>query len=161
VRTNLTTQIDSANTDLSNIPSGPKATSLQNQQHQAVKDVRDGLASERDEADRTIEVLRRQQAPAGRKEELTKDFASKRSDFLKAVDELRPIYDKASGEYKRLKSDPSVKDALVAYQRSTKAAVFPGPSPDFQKAIEKIKQAERAYAPEMAAPKKKGRTAKR
>ncbi len=153
-------QVDASNKDLSTMPSGPKASSLQNDLYQGARAFRDGLERERDAAARTVELLRSQQVPPERKAELAKDFAAKRSDFLKAEGELRPIYDKAMTEYRKLHADPTVKEALDAFKRSTKAAAFLGPSREFQRAIDAIKAAERAYSPETAAPKKKRKPSK-
>ena len=103
--------------------------------------------------------MRAQQIPADRKEELVKDFKAKWSDFLKATDELTPLIDKALGEYRKLQGDPSVKDALAAFRRATKAPAILGPSRLFQRALDTIKEAKHAYSPETAAPKKKCRRA--
>ncbi|HZW34692.1 MAG TPA: SUMF1/EgtB/PvdO family nonheme iron enzyme [Isosphaeraceae bacterium] len=154
-------QIDSSNAALSNMPNGSKANSFQNEQYQVARAFRDGLERERAAAARTAELLRSRQVPKERKDELAKDFAAKRSDFLKAAGELKPIHDKAMSEYRKLQADRTVKEALDAFRRSTKAAAFLGPSRDFQRAIDTITEAERAYAPEIAAPKKKGRPPKR
>jgi hypothetical protein len=54
-----------------------------------------------------------------------------------------------------LQDDPSVKDALTAFRRSTKATALLGPSKNLQKVRDTITEAKRAYAPEAAAPKKK------
>ena len=88
-----------------------------------------------------------------------KDFNAKWSEFRKAADELTTLIEKAQGEYGKLQGDHSVKDALAALSRSTKAAAILGPSKSLQNAIDSIKNARRTYAPETAAPKKKTRSA--
>ncbi len=160
-RADLTTQIDAANATLSSMPNGARANSSQNEAYQLTRGDRDVLNRAREATDRDIEALRSQQVPAGRKDELAKTFETKRLEFFKASDELRPIYEKAMGEYRKLQSDPSVKDALGAYGRSTKTAAFLGPSKDFKSGQEKIKLAKRLYQPETPPTKKKGRPAKR
>ena len=160
-RANLTTQIDAANANLSNMPNGARASSADNDAYQAARGIRDGLNRERDVTDREMERLRTQQIPAARKEELAKIFMTKRTDFIKASDELRPSYEKAMAEYRKLHSDLVIKDALSTLDRSTKAAAILGPSKDFQRGFDRIKEAVRAYSTETAAPKKKGRPAKR
>jgi hypothetical protein len=65
------------------------------------------------------------------------------------------LYDKAMGEYRALQADPAIKDALAALRRSTKATALLGPSKAFQRSIDAIRDAERAYSPETAAPKKR------
>jgi formylglycine-generating enzyme required for sulfatase activity len=154
-------QVDAANKDLSTMLNGARANSLQNEQYQVARAFREGLERERDGAARAVELLRSQQVPPARKEELGKDFAAKRSDFTKADNELKPIYDKAMAEYRKLQADPTVKEALDSFRSSTKAAAYLGPSKNFQAGIDAIKRAERAYAPEIAAPKKKTRPSKR
>jgi hypothetical protein len=112
-----------------------------------------------DNSSRVVEARRAQQIPAERKEELVRDFKAKWSDFLKATDELTPLFDKALGDYRQLEGDPSVKETLAEVRRSTKAAALLGPSRNLRKAIDTIKEARRTYAPESAAPKKKARSA--
>ncbi len=87
-----------------------------------------------------------------------KDFKAKWCDFLRATDELTPLFDRALGEYRKLRSEPSVTDALAALSRSTKAAALLGPSKNLQKVLDAIKEAKRAYAPETAAARKKTRS---
>ncbi len=153
-------RVDEASKVLSTMPNGAKANSQEKLDYQAAQAFLDGLTQERDNASRAVEAIRAQQIPAGRKEELVKDFKAKWSDFLRATDELTPLIDSALGEYRKLRSDPSVTDALAALSRSTKAAAHLGPSKNLQKALDTIKEAKRAYAPETAAPKKKTRPAK-
>ncbi len=153
-------RVDEANAVFSKMPNGARANSQEKLDYQAAQAFRDELTQERDNASRTVEAIRAQQIPAGRKDELVKDFKAKWSDFLRATDELTPLIDIALGEYRKLRSDPSVTNALAALSRSTKAAEHLGPSKNLQKALETIKEAKRAYAPETAAPKKKTRPAK-
>ncbi len=152
-------RIDEANVMLSKMPNGPRANSEQKLEYQAAQDFVSGITQERDNASRVVDARRTQQVPAGRKEELVKDFKAKWSDFLKAADELTPLFDEAFREYRRLKDDRAVKDALAALSRSTKATALLGPSRNLQNAVETIKSARRTYAPETAAPKKKTRPA--
>ncbi len=153
-------RVDEANAVLSKMPNGARANSQEKLEYQTAQAIRDGLNQDRDNASRAVEAMRAQQIPAGRKEELVKDFKAKWSDFLRAADELTPLIDRALGEYRELRSDHSVTDALAALSRSTKAAALLGPSKNLQKVLDTIKEAKRAYAPETAAPKKKTRSAK-
>ena len=119
---------------------------------------RDQLVQERDDYSKDVDAMRTQQVPAGRKEELTKAFNAKWSEFRAAADELTPMIEKALAEYRKLHRDASVRDALAALSRSTKAAAILGPSKNLQNAIETIKFARRTYSPESAAPKRKTRS---
>jgi hypothetical protein len=159
-RTLRSAQIDNANATMSKMPNGARANSAQNQAYQAAREFHDGLVRERDEAARQIEVLQGQQVPAERKEELAKTFAAKRSDFLKAADELRPMVERTMEEYRKLRSDSSVNQALAEFRKTTRSTAYLGPSKDFQKVVDMIKDAARASAPETVAPKGKRKTSK-
>ena len=150
-------RVEVANAMLSKIPNGPRANSDEKAVYQITQDGLNGLTQERDNASRMVDATRTQQVPAGRKEQLVKDFNAKWSEFRKAADELTPLFDTALGEYRKLRSDPSVTDALATLSRSTKAAAILGPSKNLQNAVETIKNARRTYAPETAAPKKRTR----
>jgi hypothetical protein len=152
-------RVDTANSVLSKMPNGGRSNSQEKQEYQTAEDFRDRLTQERDNASRAVEAMRSQQVPAERRQELVKDFQAKWSDFLKATGVLTPLIDKALAEYRKLQGDPTVKDALAALGRSTKAAAILGPSKNLQHALDTIKNARRAFAPEAAAPKKKGRSA--
>ena len=156
----MTAQVDAASATLSKMPSGGKANSLENQEYQAAREFRDGLARGRDGYSATVDAIRGQQASASEKADLGKDFLAKRSAFPKASAELRPPYDKAIAEYKALQNDPKVKAALDAVRGATRKPALLGPSRDLQKAIETIKEAERASAPETA-PTRRDRKAAR
>jgi serine/threonine protein kinase len=151
--------VEAANAMLSKMPNGNRTNSEEKLEYQTAKAALDGLAQDRDNSSRVVDAMRAQQIPAERKAELVKDFNSKWSDFLKAANELTPLIDKTLGEYRKLQADPSVKEALAALRRSTKAAAILGPSKNLQNAHNAIKDAKRAYAPETAAPKKKTRPA--
>ena len=152
-------RVGTANDILSKLPNGNRANSEEKLEYQTAQAARDGLTLERDNSSRVVEAMRAQQIPAGRKEELVKDFNSKWSEYRNAADELTPLIDKALREYRKLQVDPSVKDALAALSRSSRTAAFLGPSNNLQKARDTIREAKRAYAPETAAPKKKARSA--
>jgi hypothetical protein len=143
------------------MPNVGRANSAQQQQFQAAEAYRDGLAQDRDNAARRVEELRTLQVSADRKEELAKDFTTRRSELMKSFDELCPIHDQAVGEYRTLQSDRSINDALGAYGRSTRVTVRLGPSPSFQKAFTRIKEVAQQYSLETAAPKKKSRSSTR
>jgi hypothetical protein len=144
------------------MPNGSRANSFQNQEYQAAQAFRDGLVRERAAAAaREVEMFRGQQIPEGRKGELAKDLAEKRAIFLKSVAVIKPIIDQAEGDYRRLKGDSAVRDALNALGRSTKATVFLGPSREFRRAVDTLREADRAYSLETAVPKKKGRPSRR
>jgi hypothetical protein len=149
-------RVDAANAVLSKMPNGNKANSLEKQEYQRAQTALDGLTEERDNSSRMVDALRAQQFPAGRKEEFVKDFNVKWSGFLKAANELTPLIDNALSEYRKLQGDPQVRDALASFRRSTKVEALLGPSKDLRKAADSIKDAKRKYAPETAAPKKKG-----
>jgi formylglycine-generating enzyme required for sulfatase activity len=159
-RTLRSAQIDDANATMSRMPNGARANSAENQAYQAAQAFRDGLVRERENAAREIEILQGQQVPAERKEELAKAFASKRSDFLKAADELRPMVERTLGEYRRLQADASVNQVLAEFRKTTRSTAYLGPSKEFQKVVDMIKDAERASAPETVAPKGRRRTTK-
>ncbi len=151
-------RVDAAYGILSKMPNGNRANSQEKQEYQAAEMARDQLVQERDNSSKIVDAMRTQQVPAGRKEELMKAFNAKWSEFRAAADELTPMIEKALAEYRKLHGDVSVRDALAALSRSTKAAAILGPSKNLQNAIETIKIARRTYSPESAAPKRKTRS---
>jgi hypothetical protein len=153
----LNARIDAVNAVLAKIPNGSKSNSMEKQAYQETKATVDGLVQQRDDASGMVDALRAQQVSPEDKEKLATEFLAKRSDFLKATAELRPVYDKAISEYNKLQEDPAVKDALAAYKLTTKSAAAPGPSKNFQKAFALLRDAEWAYSPETAAAKAKAK----
>ena len=151
-------QVEAANTILSKMPNGPGPILKRSWITSRPRTTETDLPRNETVPPAWSSAMRAQQVPAGRKEELAKDFKAKWSDFLKAADELTPSIDKALGEYRKLQDDPSVKDALSAFRRSKKATALLGPSKNLQNVHDMIKNARRNYAPEIAAPKKKPRS---
>jgi hypothetical protein len=142
------------NVDLA-LPDMPRRNILEKQQALQAQQWRNQLSKELNVTNNQIAALHRRQVPQGVKMKLEKDFEQKRSDFLSAAADLRPLADKTMGEYNELKGNASVKNALNAYKQLTKANIPLGPSKDFVKAIQFVKSAERTYSPETAAPNKK------
>jgi hypothetical protein len=145
---------DEANAILGKIPNGPRAISDEKQAYEAQRLHCDGLKQERDNWWRAVESLRSQQAPAGLKEQLVRDFTAKQSEFRTSASALLPLLEKAREEHRKLEHDSVVMGALEAIRRSTKAAAL-SPARNLQNAIDTIKRAERAYALVTNAPKKK------
>ena len=148
---------DEANATLSRMPNGTKVNSQLNQLYAEQRLHCDNLARQRNACLEAVSMLRGQRAPAGVKQELERDFIAKRSEFLKAANELMPSLEKAKAEHKKLQDDAVVKSALDAVRRSTKAAAALSPVGNLQNAIDKIKQAVRTYSPETNASKKKAK----
>ncbi len=149
-------RVDAANSMLSKMPNGNRANSEEKLEYQTAQAARDGLTQERDSSLGVVEAMRAQRVSAERKAELAKDFNAKWSDFLKATNELTPLIDKTLGEYRKLQGDLSVKDALAAVRRSTKAAALLGPSKNLQKAIDTIEEAKRRTHPRLPHRRDKG-----
>jgi hypothetical protein len=160
-RNQMSAQVNAANAELSKMPNGPRANSLQKQEFLAAQAIRDNYVQERNSSSAAVEALRRQQFRPERNEQIAKDFMAKRADFLKAVPEWKKLMDKTREEYHKLQGDRAVKGALAAIRRSTKAAAALGPTKDLQSAIDTIRNAERAVSPETNAPKKKRQERKR
>jgi hypothetical protein len=139
------------------MPSGSRANNVQNQAYQAARAYRDGLSQERDASSKGSDALQQGQGQLGPKEELARNFEEKRAAFLKASADLRPSYDRAMAEYRAFQADPAVKEDLNAVRQATKSAAILGPSKEFQRAIDTVREAERAFSPETAATKAKAR----
>ena len=110
-----TPAFDEANATLSRMPNGTKVNSQLNQLYAEQRLHCDNLARQRNACLEAVSMLRGQRAPAGVKQELERDFIAKRSEFLKAANELMPSLEKAKAEHKKLQDDAVVK---VARRRS-------------------------------------------
>ena len=89
-----------------------------------------------------LQIARKNLVAPAQKQAVWNEFMKRRADFLEANKQLRPIVDKALGEYMALKKDAAVKDALQVMTKRTNSPVLLGPSKDLSTAITKLKKAE-------------------
>ncbi len=157
IRDQIKVDLDMANVVLSKLPNGAKDNSLQKEQYAMGRANVDGLNRDLQEAQGAVDLLRGQQVADGVREDLRKDYNTKRSDFLKAADELAKLIDKAKDDYRKVESDPVVKAALAALHRSNRAAPNLSTTRNLQNELDTIKKAVRIYSLETNAPKKRPR----
>ena len=150
---------DEAAAVLSKMPNGARANSAEKDQYEAQRIYRDGLQQQREFYWKAVEALRAQQAPAGVKEQLERDFAAREAEFRTMAGEALAILEKARDEHRKLEHDPVVKHALEAIRESTKAAVDLSSSRPLQTAIGKIRAVGRNLPVQTSTPNKKAKPA--
>jgi serine/threonine protein kinase len=154
-RLELAAQIDALGKNLRGMPNGPRATSLQRQEYQTAQAYHDNLTQQRTQTVQTIERLEGHQVSPERKQELTSNFVTKKTAFLKAEPEFTKLFEKARQEYARLRSDKDVKELLEKIRMSTKTATRLGPSKQLDTAMNMVRRVKRECSSDMSVPKKK------
>jgi len=89
-----------------------------------------------------LQIARKNLVAPAQKVAAWSEFMKFRTDFLEANRQLRPLVDQAVNEYRNLKKDSTVKDALQTISKRTNTVVSLGPSKNLTTTISKLRQAE-------------------
>jgi len=113
--------------------------------------------------DRGIALGRKLLPAPGQKDKVARLVEEQRAEFLRAVDEIRPLFDAVLKRYEQIEGDPKFKKALESVRQETHAQVQLGPSPEFTRGLKDLNSAEKAArgASQSAPGRKKGARAGR